>query len=281
MVSRYVISVINIALAAVIGHSAMVVWLLIRAAPVEYNNPSPQIVANQAQISNTTINISTLLNAHLFGQANSPTITGAYKKNTAPVTKLPDKLHGIYYSSNSPSSFAIIAAANGKSAHYRLGQSLPSGALIHEIFPKKVILLRNGRYETLHLLGSKKFATNKPTVKQNFNTKSNFFRPEKLLGNYQRQLQTNPNRLMKLIRIYPVKQGGRFVGFRLKPGRNPTLLSHFNLQTGDILTSVNGIKLNSPLKGFSVIQQLATARQVDLQVLRNGQIVSLSFAVEK
>jgi general secretion pathway protein C len=83
------------------------------------------------------------------------------------------------------------------------------------------------------------------------------------------------------MRISAVKRGGRFIGYRIKPGKDATLLSRFNLQSGDILTAVNGVKLDSPLKGLGLIQQLATANQVDLEVLRNGRVVSLSFFIEK
>jgi general secretion pathway protein C len=277
--------VINIALAAVLGHST--VQLLLGAPPkTSFNSqPSrPHPVVNQQRVSRTALNISALLDAHLFGRPRLATQTATQIAKTPPETKLNLNLHGIYYSSNPQTSFAMIAPANGKSVSYRVGQSLPSGAVLHRIYPKQVILLRNGRHETLRLRDSQGVTANKTPKNDAKNmqkpTTAND-RPEKLLGNYQRQLRTNPNRLMKLMRISPARQGGRLVGYRLKPGKDATLLSRFNLQSGDILTTVNGVKLDSPLKGLGVVQQLATANRINLQVLRNGRVVSLSFAVEK
>jgi len=278
---------INIALAAVLGYSAVHLVLLIGAVPFTFDSQytrSSQLVS-QAQISMSALNISPLVNAYLFGKPKAVGAQVAYQIKTPPKTQLNLKLHGIYYSSEPMKSFAMIEAANGKSAFYRVGQSFSSGAVLHKIEPQLVILLRNGRYETLALVGIKKNQKNQSQDRRVKNDTSriadNDLRPEKLLGHYQRQLQTNPNSLMKLMRIYPVKQGGRFVGYRIKPGKDASLLSRFNLQSGDILTAVNGVKLDSPLKGLGLIQQLATAGQIDLVVLRNGRVVSLSFGVEK
>jgi general secretion pathway protein C len=265
---------INIALAAVFGYSAMQLILLIGTAPLEVDKQHTRARQLVAQVSTPALNISPIVQAYLFGKPKPVGTPIAYQM--PPETKLNLKLHGVYYSSDPMKSYAMIAAANGKSTSYRVGESLLSGAVLHKIEPRQVILLRNGRYETLHIMGGDRAVKNDiPTIAHND------IRPEKLLGNYQRQLQTNPNSLMKLMRISAVKRGGRFIGYRIKPGKDATLLSRFNLQSGDILTAVNGVKLDSPLKGLGLIQQLATANQVDLEVLRNGRVVSLSFFIEK
>ncbi|EDN65628.1 general secretion pathway protein C [Beggiatoa sp. PS] len=181
----------------------------------------------------------------------------------------------------------MVATTKDKSASYRVGDSLPSGAILEQIKPKQVILLRNGRPETLTLMDTQK----KISIRSQSNNKAkvipekkygyNGVSPEKILGNYQRQLQTNPNKLMNLMRIYPVNQNGHLVGYRLRPGKDATLLSKFNLQSGDILTTINGVTLDSPLKGLGIVQQLATANHVELEVLRQGQVIPLSFNIEK
>jgi general secretion pathway protein C len=286
--SKLLSVIINIMLAAILGYSTIQLFFLFYTVPLNTQIPGKIFHQEiQSEFSPPIINTSTLLSALLFGKPkiNHSQMTG--QKKTPPETKLNLKLQGIYYSSNSQTSRAMIAAKNGKSAAYHIGQSLPNGVILHEISPKNVILLRNGRYETLRFLNKRKKSSDKSQSlterdkKMRRGKRRSYERPEKLLGNYQRQLKTNPNALIKLIRISPVNRGNRFVGYRLKPGRETALLSQFNLQAGDILTSVNGVKLDSPLKGLGVIQQLATANQIDLEVLRNGSITSLSFAVEK
>ncbi len=286
ILSRVLRAVINIVLAAVLGYSIMQLSLSFNTiSSIEMQIFGQQIHPRQyvqkAQFSKPAVDISTLLVSHLFGNSHFALQIATQNKKNHPETKLNLKLHGIYYSTNPHTSRAMIAPNNGKGKAFSIGESLPSGAVLHEIYPKKVILLRNGRYETLRLVGT--VSINNKTKKQSVKggQKARRDNSTKLLGDYQRQLQTNPSRLMKLVKISPVTKGNRFIGYRLKSGKDKTLLSQFDLQSGDILTGVNGVKLNSPLKGLGVIQQLATANQIDLEVLRSGRIVSLSFAIEK
>ena len=281
---------INIVLAAVLGYNTVQLLLLLNTVPPTFtHNQYDHSVSNinQLQLSTptTVLNISALLKTHLFGNSQITAMQNATQMtNTPPDTKLNLKLHGIYHSSNI--SLAMIAAGKGKSKLYHVDDTLPGGTVLHQINPKKVILLRNGRYETLRLVGTQNSRINQledihaKNVQGVINPNDNI-RPETLLCNYQRQLKTDPSRLMKLVRISPVKRSGRLIGYRLRPRKDAKLLSRFNLQSGDILTAINGIKLDSPLKGLGVVQQLATTNQVDLQILRNGQMMSLSFMVEK
>lgn len=285
-------AIINIMLAAVLGYHIMQLLLLINNVPLDLSNnrinTSSNTSVNQLQLSKPTLTISALLEAHLLGKNQTvATQIANQTANTPPETKLNLKLHGIYYTSNPLTSFAMIASADGKSAHYRIDQSLPGGAILQQIHPKQVILLRNKRQETLRLVGAQKVLANHlssnsaKNVQKNISLTNEDLRPEQLLGQYQRQLQTNPNSLIKLMRLSPVSEEGRLVGYRIRPGKEADLLARFNLQAGDVLTAVNDIKLDSPIKGLSVVQQLATASQINLQVLRQGQEVSLSFEVEK
>jgi general secretion pathway protein C len=86
--------------------------------------------------------------------------------------------------------------------------------------------------------------------------------------------------LAQLARIQPAYDEGKLIGYRLDAGKDKTLLSHFNLQVGDILTTVNDVELDSPLKGLSLIQQLSEADQLNLTVLRNGRTHSQSFNIK-
>ncbi|HHB92978.1 MAG TPA: PDZ domain-containing protein, partial [Thioploca sp.] len=134
---------------------------------------------------------------------------------------------------------------------------------------------RNGKYETLRFIGNKDDKTNR------FRNKSAKSKPEILLAEYQRQLKYNPQQLTQLFKVSAVSRGGKLLGYRIRPNKDASLLSQFDLQSGDILTAVNGIKLNSPLKALSLIQKLAVADKVELEVLRNDQELSLTFKVEK
>ncbi|MDM8566545.1 type II secretion system protein GspC [Candidatus Halobeggiatoa sp. HSG11] len=264
---------INIVLAFILGYNAVQLLLQINSIPLVYNYTGHSYIANKLHSSTSKLDITTLSNAYLFGNTNVLTthIATQIKSPILPDTKLNLKLQGIYHGST---SYAAIMLNDIKS-FYQAGDSLPNGTILHAIFPKKVILLRDGNYETLRFMGNKDNKVNR-FIRKNAKSK-----PEKLLAEYQRQLKHNPQQLTKLVRISAVNRDGKLLGYRIKPKKDTNLLSQFNLKTGDILTTVNGVKLNSPLKALGLIQKLATTDKVEFEVLRNGQKVFLSFDVER
>ena len=262
---------INVTLVFILGYNSIQLILQLNSVPLAYNYTGHfNDRTNESQL--TTLDTTILVNAYLFGKSSvSTTHIATQITNTPPDTKLNLKLQGIYHGST---SYAAIIA-NNNNAFYRVGDFLPSGAILHAIFPKKIILLRNGKYETLRFIGSKDNETKQFTQKYAKN------KPEKLLAEYQRQLKYNPQQLAQLVRVSAVNKNGKLLGYRIRPNKDASLLSQFNLQSGDILTAVNNIKLDSPLKALNLIQKLSTANKVELEVLRNGQELSLAFDVEK
>ena len=282
------IMVINLGLCGMIGYS-MVELLLTSPTMswvqrIPHNQLLPQLKPAQS-VTKVNLDISVLKQAYLFGNPPEISTQRAADIQLLPQTHLDLKLHGIYYSSNRHTSFAMIADSLGKTNLYHANESLPGGIILHEIHKKHVTLLRNGQSEILNLLDSKNptLITTTTNYAKNAQNVSNTdeLSPEQLLGHYQNQLQTDPNSLMKLIRILPINQGGRLVGYQVNPGEDSHLLNRFNLQPGDILTTINGIKLDNPINGLSAIQQLANAEQINLEVLRNQQPLSFAFNVEK
>jgi general secretion pathway protein C len=293
LLMRFIISTqwiifINLGLSGIIGYSVVELFLASSTTYLVHRIPHNRLFSQLDQIQSSTkvsLDISALKQAHLFGKLQAISTTATTDVQTLPQTHLDLKLHGIYYSSDHHTSLAMIADSPGKTNLYHTNESLPGGAILHEIHEKHVTLSRNGQIEILNLLDSKKSTpiANTTSEAKNVQDYSNAdeLSPGQLLGHYQHQLQTDPNSLMKLIRISPINQADRLVGYQINPGQDTHLLARFNLQPGDILTTLNGVKLDNPINGLSVIQSLATAKQVNLEILREGQPLSFSFNVER
>jgi general secretion pathway protein C len=278
--NKYWIILINLLLAAFLGYQAVFAGL---QGYKPLNNATPAALPKSSSASTvasstepTPLNLSPVLDARLFGEASQTNNSAARTTQIPPDTKLSLKLLGIYHNPDPQQSLAMISTAENKSGLYHIGKAVSNGAVLSEVHPKYVILQRGDRYETLRLLGAGNPTLN-PVAPQNANKPS----PARQLGNLQRQLATNPEALGKLLRVDPANENGKFIGFKLSAGQDPSLMAQFELQAGDILTSVNGIELDSPLKGFSIVQQLSTANQVTLQIMRQGQMRTLSFNIEK
>lgn len=84
----------------------------------------------------------------LFGKAQNAIVDNKIP-TTAPETQLRLTLKGVLLSATSPS--AIIAAQNADEQAYVIGDAIPGGAVLREVYQEKVILERQGRFETLSL----------------------------------------------------------------------------------------------------------------------------------
>jgi len=260
-------------------------------------------------------NISTLHLFGLANQ--EPVDTAPTPTTDAPDTQLRLTLRGVFASDNPNRAWAIIEDASRNEDMYRVNATVPGGAILKEVHSDRIILLRNNRYETLRLpeesltgvdigdrdfggsghagagvadprssvrdMGSRSMAR---SVRSGMDTGMGMMpgnvqqvTPEAAvtLNEYKRKLETDPQSVMNAVRAEPYRVGGQVQGYRVFPGQDRGLLGQVGLQPGDVVTSVNGIALDSPLKGLEVMKQLSTAQEVSVNVLRNG--VNQTFVV--
>ena len=99
------------------------------------------------------------------------------------------------------------------------------------------------------------------------------------LSQLRKQILKNPQQLGKMVQAKPVTERGRFLGYRLSLRGNTNLAKELGLQSGDVVTSVNGIALDRPEKGLNALQNLVNAPDVTLTLLRNGTEVTLHHSL--
>lgn len=101
-------------------------------------NTQPQPADNYLQISEW----------HLFGQAEAATVS----TSAIMATQLQLKLLGTFVSSAATTAIsAVIQSDDGSQKKYRIGDTLPGGAVLEEIFANRVLFTHNGRRESLAL----------------------------------------------------------------------------------------------------------------------------------
>ena len=267
---------------------AQLTWRVWPAAPqVE---PPPRAVVQRVVQPQAGVQIA---DWHLFGVPPAEQEAGL-----PPETPLNFKLRGVFASELAQNAYAIIADAQGKEDGYRLGTELPGGVVLKEIFPDRVILTRSGRSETLSLpserlssaapTGAGLIQPTSPRAADTVNTDSSpgalaTGPPDNsaLLRNYRDALNANPQSMLGLLTLELVQADGKQSGYRLLGGGDPELLGRFGLATGDVITAVNGITLNSAGKGAEVMKNLASANNLNLLIVRNGEQKSFSFQVGK
>ncbi len=232
---------------------------------------------------------------HLFGEAGKqPLVVEEEIPEEAPDTQLRLTLKGVLAARESRNAKAIIADAGGQEDTYGIDDALPGGATLKEIHADRVILMHNGRFETLRLpeesVGGAvvtSMSRSTRTARANTTSRSRLapsgvtsrITPQAaaVLKEYKQKLLADPQSVMDVVRAEPYRKGGRLMGYRVFPGRDRELLRKVGLQPGDVITSVNGIPLDSPLKGLEVMRELQGGGEVAVDILRNG--VTQSYVV--
>lgn len=265
---------------------AVLSWSFVAVPATTTLDASDQSMTDKSMVDQQAIAIDQLADWHLFGVATKQDASVKLQPTQdAPETRLKLVLMGVFSADTAAFARAIIADAKGNQLTYGIKEQLPGGAELSEIHTDRVILLRNGRPETLRLAkkSSKSLISRSPSplkVRNNRQRSTKNLKPVDILKDYRASLTTNPRRLMELVQAVPETRGGQFIGFKLYPGRKPRLFGQLGLKRGDVVTSVNGVVMDSPEKGFSALNSLRESGTLDLIVLRKGQEVALSFADE-
>ena len=225
--------------------------------------------------------ISQMPTWHLLGvakQGNQPVQTNTPLE--APETKLKLILKGALASTDPAQARAIIADPRGKELHYAVGEKLPGNAELSEIHPDRIILKRNGRFETLRLPKNKKSPN---TVASRSVRARSTASPQRRLNTARQQLKKGSANLANLVRATPKRdKGGKTIGYILSPGRDPDLFAQVGLQQGDVAIQINNIKLDNPTSSARALKSMQSGNSVSVTVLRNGQeqVVSLEWPEE-
>ncbi|MGD8629562.1 MAG: type II secretion system protein GspC [Gammaproteobacteria bacterium] len=283
---RRVILVVNVLLVVWIASQlAALTWSVL--APAE--DAAPAVVETAAapvQRNEELDLIREIPGWHLMGvvsQQAAPVAAAAPIE--APDTRLKLVLHGVLASDDPQHARAIIADPRGKEEQYAIGDNLPGNAELGEVHPDRVILKRNGRYETLRLPQDKQQQTNTiSAVNTSLRSapRSRVVRPgpEQRLQNITQRVRQNPVSLYEVVRPVPKQdEDGNIVGYTLQPGRDRELFTHLGLQAGDVVVQINDLKLDSAASSAQALRSVQNGQEVNMVVLRDGQEQLLSFTL--
>ncbi len=261
-------------------------WLWLAPAP-----PLPTLSADLGGVQPPSAPTIPLADYNLFGSGPQPV-----SASQAPTTALDLVLKGTFTAAVASQARALIADPAGEGS-YTPGMFLPGGARLESVHADHVILRVDGRSEKLPLgtaaVGNTSSYSSgqaapprpnptgaSPSVPSLPGQGSSFVDP--VAGGstvaweaVRAQALADPAALARSVTALPVIESGRFVGVRLNAGSQQQLLSRAGVQPNDIVTEVNGIRIDSLGKGAEIARQLQNARSVRLSVRRDGQELAL------
>jgi general secretion pathway protein C len=213
---------------------------------------------------NPTLQLATIVNAHLFGSA---VVSGG---SDAPATSMPLILAGVIADPDPSKGVAIIGENAAAGKLYAVGAAIPGGVHLHAVYADRVLLERNGGLETLMLP--------RTPIAGAGRTQSPAISVTPRNGG-----QREPASLLAgLVRIQPVYNQGKLQGYRIYPGgaHGSSAFTQLGLKAGDLIEAVNGTALDDAGRAMEVLQTLSSSATATVTVSRGGQAqeVNLNLA---
>lgn len=264
----------------------LIIWIASMLANLTWGLLSPVEPVDEIEVVTESIPapvnpdrqlISQMPSWHLMGvalQGNQPVKTST--PVDAPETKLNLILKGALASNDPEHARAIIADPRGKEEQYAVGEQLPGNAELSEIHPDRVILKRNGRFETLRLPRDKQ--SSNTVASRTVSARPRAASPRERLSSARQQLQRGSSNLSNLVRATPKRgEDGKTIGYTLSPGRDPDLFAQVGLQKGDVAIQINDIRLDNPTNSARALKSMQSGESVSVTVMRNDQEEVLSL----
>ena len=161
---------------------------------------------------------------------------------------------------------------------------MPGGVSIKEIHPEYVVLERSGRLETLKLQklsGVDGFGSGgKSNLQSGRSNSYSQGSPAAALKDIRSNIMKNPTSFGEYALPVVVKENGKQIGYRLKPQQKGQMLSELGIESGDVITQINGVKLDNQQNGISALRKLSTAKNLNIVVKRNGAEVPLNISLQ-
>jgi len=293
-----VISVVLLVYVAFLA--AKITWLLVPHAPLTYNS---SLLAGVKQVSSigSSVNLSAVQGLNLFGQYNEQTKEVVELITDAPVTRLQLTLSGLVASDKVETAAAVIEH-KGKQETYGIGDViLDTRASLEQVLIDRVIIKQSGRLETLMLDGAdynqpaQNMANKKATIKARKKVDNS---PRKTLNKanvvdqrlnneltrnaaqLRADISEDPGKITDYLRISPVRENGKIMGYRLSSGKTPEFFKLSGLKSGDIAVQMNGYNLREPLEAAQALSALKTEREISLLIERKNDLIEILFSID-
>ncbi|WP_290651297.1 type II secretion system protein GspC [Aquisalimonas sp.] len=277
---------VTVVLVILVAYSAArLTWGLMPPPAEDVAPPAP--APSQAMVTREeTASPEAIAQWHLFGEAE-PLDSEPPARIDAPETRLNLQLKGVFYSPDAARAQAIVTTGRDGTKQYRAGDSIRGGGTIEAIYEDRVILRREGAFETLSLPGER-IPLNRQLADLDLDggngSATAVAQPaepsaeaqgapepgaEDALQQYRQQLMDDPRSLAQMINMQPAMEGGEMVGVRISPGQEPQIMDLLGLQPDDVVTAIDGTALSNPNDAFQALQGLSADGPIELRVRRD------------
>jgi len=219
---------------------------------------------------------ASLSNLDLFGTLQENTASN--KIHEAEQTRLKLTLRGILAVIDNPDQgYAQIEDEKKEERYFSVKDKIFDVATLEEIYVDRVIILHDGKYETLKL--PEEFLDNKHFIAARLKQKQ-----KKIATDYRRLLVNR--RGMELIKLFgfdTAYKNGSFVGFVVRGlgDKGREMMQTLGIKEGDIVVAVNGENLSKSIQAVNNLSKLKDANKVNVEIDRGGTRLFFDFEFDQ
>ncbi len=205
-----------------------------------------------------------------FGRSERPVEVAEAVRRSAPETRLRLRLEGVLVAQRTEGSGAIVAGSNGETAYYRVGEVLPGNAELAEVEPGRILIRRDGRYESLTFEEQSSALVAEVTAEPAESS------PDEFLASARAQIDSQGLAALSPFGLSPADDSG-MSGY-VYDGSN-AMLNAVNLQAGDVITAINGQRLGDISQDKALLENWRGQAQLEIEIDRDGSILTISYAI--
>ncbi len=247
---------------------AQTTWLIAwDERPVAVGSPAANITGTGAAARR----LQPMAAYEFFGRPAEQAKVAEVVRRSAPETRLNLRLEGVLVAERPEDSGAIVAGSNGVTEHYRVGDVLPGNAELAEVEPGRVLIRRNGQYESLTF--DEQVSANLVEGVEEEPVASS---PEEFLSEAREQLDSQGVAALAPYGLSPAGDDGSS-GY-VYDGSN-AMLNAVSLKAGDVITAINGQRLGNLEQDMALLESWRSEPQLEIEIERDGSILTVSYAI--
>jgi|Deesub1362A_J573_1020465.scaffolds.fasta_scaffold08811_3 general secretion pathway protein C len=184
-----------------------------------------------------------------------------------------------------PPDYAIIRnESESKEEIFKKGENVFDRGILIEIKASSVRIRQGGSEYTLSI-PFEEAETTKNRTRKKLKSKSSLFARKLSEREYvidSRKVEeslSNPKHLLTDARLLPNIKNGKQEGFIITEVVPNGLYHSLGLRNGDILLRINGLEISSPEVAIKAMTALRGMNRVDLDIIRNGKNMTLSYEI--
>jgi general secretion pathway protein C len=264
-----------------LAYAAELTWRLFPQPEENNQQVTSQRKTSAVSANNNRLNLADVKKLNLFGDLTAKPVVEKVVTD-APVTRLNLTLTGVVANSTEGQGAAIIEN-RGQQQTYGIGEKIEgTNATLKEVHADRVIIKNGAANETLMLDGVDYTKTNQSQVARQPTVTKNTIQNRDQRRTLSREaiqatrdLQAQPANFTDYIAISPHRPNGELAGYRVRPGKNPSIFKAAGLISGDIVTEINGLDLTDMQQSLEAMNMLKQLQSLQMTVLRKDELMTI------